>query len=77
MKKNHFGSLGHPRPLLPRHRVRTAAAAALVVALLIGLGGCSKSTWKQIGDDSRKAMETTGEVIEGAAKGAIKAVKGD
>ena len=75
MQNRAVGSLGGPRPAGSRRPVRTAGAA-LGVALLIGLGGCSKTTWKQIGDDSREALETTGEVIEGATKGAIKAVEG-
>ncbi|HSH71281.1 MAG TPA: hypothetical protein VK997_15270 [Deferrisomatales bacterium] len=76
MKKKSFGSLGRPRPRLPRYP-GLAAAATLCMALLIGLAGCSKATWKQIGDDSRKAMESTGKAIEGAAKGAIEAVEKD
>lgn len=54
-----------------------AITAAFWAALLAGLGGCSKATWKQVGDDTRKALETTGQAIEGAAKGAIEAVEED
>ena len=50
-------------------------AAAIGMALLLGGFGCSKATWKQIGDDTRKGMETTGEAIEGAVKGGIDAVE--
>ena len=54
-----------------------AVAVALGVSLLVGLGACSRATWKQIGSDTRKAVETTGEAIEGAAKGVAEALKGD
>ena len=57
--------------------IRPAIATTLAAALLLAASGCSKATWKKIGDDTRKAAETTGKAIEGAVQGGIDAVKGD
>jgi predicted small secreted protein len=52
-------------------------AAILAGAVLVSTWGCSKATWKQIGEDTREGLETTGQAIEGAAKGAIEAIEKD
>ena len=55
--------------------LKKTLTTAMLCATLVAVLGCSKSTWKQIGDDSREAAETVGQVFEGAVKGAIEAVE--
>lgn len=55
--------------------LRISTGILLCCVLVVTAWGCSKSTWQQIGDDTRKAAETTGQAIEGATKGAIDAVE--